>query len=255
MSPRSIKLASDQPVVRILEPRNRSESGQSVELQSQTDAYLARYYARRAPEMEEAFGWACRSADIAHLQEELPRMVEGLDVLEIACGTGYWTQFMARRARSVTATDINDEMLALARSKEYPAGRVRHVRQNAWRLSRLAGQGAFNAAVALFWWSHVPHARARAFLRELKRTLPPGSQVILVDNLPADCRRTPPVGVDPDGNSYQRRLLHSGEAFDIIKNYPSRQDLLGVIDGLGVDARYTAFDCLWLLSFRTPPED
>ena len=28
-----------------------------------------------------------------------------------------------------------------------------------------------------------------------------------------------------------------------------------IAEGLGVDARYTAFDCLWLLSFRTPPED
>ena len=89
----------------------------------QTDGYLAKYYARRAPEMEEAFECTGRAADIAHLRHLLPEMVEGLDVVEIACGTGFWTQSMAERARSITATDIAEEMLGLARAKTYPGGR------------------------------------------------------------------------------------------------------------------------------------
>ena len=40
----------------------------------------------------------------------------GAKVFEVACGTGYWTEVLARSAASVFATDINDEVLAVARS-------------------------------------------------------------------------------------------------------------------------------------------
>ncbi len=45
-------------------------------------------------------------------------------VLELACGTGYWTQHYADEAESVLATDINPEMLALAEAKGLPADKV-----------------------------------------------------------------------------------------------------------------------------------
>jgi demethylmenaquinone methyltransferase/2-methoxy-6-polyprenyl-1,4-benzoquinol methylase len=214
----------------------------------QTDQQLADYYARRAPEMEEAFGWPERSADIARLRRQLPRLVAGLDVLEIACGTGYWTQELARTARSVTATDINEEMLSIARTKDYSAGRVELLRQDAWRLTQLRRR--FDAAVAMFWWSHLPRGRIRCFLDQLGRVLRPGSLVVLVDNLATDCRRTPPVGFDAEGNAYQRRVLRSGERFDIIKNYPSESELRQELSDFAAGIDYAAFDCLWMLRFR-----
>ncbi len=218
--------------------------------QLQSDRMLARYYALRGIEMEEAFKCPGRASDTKQLAEELPRLVEGLNVLEIACGTGYWTQFLAQRARSVTAVDINEELLALARAKKLPRERVSFLRHDAWELARL--RGSFNAAVGLFWWSHIPQFRLRAFLTAVNRAVEPGSLVVFVDNLAQDCRRTPPVGVDSDGNSYQRRLLRSGEAFDIIKNYPSRRSIFDVLDGLGTDIRYHALECVWMVSYRTP---
>jgi len=44
--------------------------------------------------------------------------------LEVACGTGYWTQFIARTAAKVHACDINDSVLEIAREKPLPKGRV-----------------------------------------------------------------------------------------------------------------------------------
>ncbi|WP_326751178.1 MULTISPECIES: class I SAM-dependent methyltransferase [Streptomyces] len=39
------------------------------------------------------------------------------DVLELACGTGQWTGALAARARSVTAVDVSDETLGIARAR------------------------------------------------------------------------------------------------------------------------------------------
>jgi len=45
----------------------------------------------------------------------------------------------------------------------------------------------------------------------------------------------------------------NGGQFDIIKNYPTLPELLAALEGLGAGVTYTPFECLWLLSFRTPP--
>jgi demethylmenaquinone methyltransferase/2-methoxy-6-polyprenyl-1,4-benzoquinol methylase len=229
------------------EPVGRPKRGKPHRLQ--TDAELAAYYEHRAPEMDEAYQCPERAADLRRLGVRLRRLVAGRDVLEIACGTGYWTRIMARSARSITAFDVSEAMLALARQKHYANPAVTFLRRDAWQLAGL--QGHFDAAVALFWWSHLPHCRTRDFVASLCRLLPPGALLVFIDNLPSDCRRTPPVGVDADGNSYQRRRLRTGEQFEIIKNYPSKEELQECLRGLATRVRHTAFECLWLLTART----
>ena len=90
----------------------------------ETDTELTIYYAARANEYERIYYKPERQTDLARLRELIPAYFAGRRVLEIACGTGYWTQFIAQRALKVTATDINPETLAVARAKDIPAGRV-----------------------------------------------------------------------------------------------------------------------------------
>ncbi|NIP46779.1 MAG: methyltransferase domain-containing protein, partial [Gammaproteobacteria bacterium] len=86
------------------------------------DANLEDYYRRRAGEYERIYEKPERQSDLKRLREIVPALLDGRRVLEIACGTGYWTQFVAERAVSVLATDINDTVLSLARRKAYPRG-------------------------------------------------------------------------------------------------------------------------------------
>ena len=70
---------------------------------------LAGYYARRAKEYERIYAKPERQTDLAKLRSILQPAFAGANVLELACGTGYWTAVMATSAASVLATDINEE--------------------------------------------------------------------------------------------------------------------------------------------------
>ena len=79
-------------------------------------AELVEYYRRRAGEYEAIYAKPERQADLALLRKEVPQRLAGRRVLEIACGTGYWTALVAPLAASVVATDTAEEPMAIART-------------------------------------------------------------------------------------------------------------------------------------------
>ena len=78
---------------------------------------LADYYVRRAPEYERIYQKPERQAELRVVREMVANTFAGRSVLEVACGTGWWTEVLADIARSVVATDVNEEVLAIARTK------------------------------------------------------------------------------------------------------------------------------------------
>ena len=83
------------------------------------DASLIDYYAKRANEYERIYQKPERQNDLEILRNLFRKILAGKNVLEIACGTGYWTQVISQTANSITATDINEEVLQIARTKIY----------------------------------------------------------------------------------------------------------------------------------------
>src|SRR5215207_7367164 len=64
----------------------------------------------------------------ARVLREAPLDVDGRDVLELGCGTGKNTAWLAGRARSVVALDFSDGMLARARERLAGLGTLQRVR-------------------------------------------------------------------------------------------------------------------------------
>ena len=124
-----------------------------------TSPELVDYYRRRASEYEAIYAKPERQGDLARLRDRIPGLLRGARVLEIACGTGYWTQLVAGVAAAVVATDLAEEPMRIAQSKSYVQRPVFSL-ADAYALPESLGR--FDAALAVFWWSHVPGASASA---------------------------------------------------------------------------------------------
>lgn len=216
---------------------------------------MRRYYRARAPWHDSYMGYTGNPAMEALLRPVVGRvgdLLTGLDVLEIACGTGNWTQVLARRARSILATDINEETLMVAREKEYTPGEVMFQPADAYALDHLAG--GFTGAFAADWWSHVPRLLLGAFLAGLHGHLAAGARVVFVDMLPRAHPDLQPYRHDSDGDAICRRTLPDGSTFDVVKNFPRREDVLAAVADVGEGAEYEEWGELgrWMVTYATP---
>jgi ubiquinone/menaquinone biosynthesis C-methylase UbiE len=127
------------------------------------------YYKRRAATYERVYLKPERQADLRAMEAWLPTTFAGRSVLEVACGTGWWTLHGARDAARWLATDLNPETMALARQKPLPACvELRSV--DAYTLAEV-GDETFDAAFAGCWWSHVPRQHLAGWLDRLHRQL------------------------------------------------------------------------------------
>lgn len=209
---------------------------------------LTDYYARRAAEYERVYARPERQGDLALLRAHLPRMFAGRRVLELACGTGWWTQAIAPQALEVTALDTGEEVLALARAKQYPQGRVAFVRASAYALPDFGRR--HDALFAGFWWSHVPLERLDGFLAAAVGAVAPGALVAFLDNRYVEGSSTPVSRRDAQGNTYQIRRLQDGSEHEVLKNFPEADELIRRTARVGRGAHVELFGHYWLLSFR-----
>jgi demethylmenaquinone methyltransferase/2-methoxy-6-polyprenyl-1,4-benzoquinol methylase len=206
------------------------------------------YYARRAAEYERVYEIPHWQDDLAWIRTRLPAFFAERRVFEVACGTGYWTRVAAERARSVHATDVNDDTLALARAKTYAAP-VSFERRDAY--APAAGPARHDAGLAALWLSHVDLARMDEFVRAFHGRLEPGALVFMFDERVNDARRTPASRVDEAGNRYEMRRLAGGEQrFEIVKNLLDRDELTRRLGPHATDLVYRELRCFWVLEYR-----
>ncbi|MGZ0148308.1 class I SAM-dependent methyltransferase [Kribbella sp. WER1] len=202
---------------------------------------LRDYYRERAGEYDAVYDKPERQEDIARLRALLPPLVEGRAVLEVAAGTGYWTTALATTARSVVATDVNEEPLEKARARSYGDTDVRFEIADAYDLG--AVDGTFDAVFAGFFWSHVPRADVRRFAQGLLDRVEPGGVVILADNRYVEGSNHPITRTTAHGDTYQTRQLADGRTFEVLKNFPAREQFAADV---GRPVEWTELAYFWL---------
>jgi len=207
---------------------------------------LQSYYASRAPEYDQVYLKPERQTDLRDIERWLPAVFAGATVLEVACGTGYWTQFIAQSAAHVIAIDASPETMRIAEGR-VPEGKVTFVVGDAYSLPPHLGR--FSAAFAGFWFSHVPKAKRHAFLQGLNALLMPGAKVVLLDNLYVDGSSSPITENDSDGNTYQARQLKDGSTHRVLKNFPSEAELQSSLLGLGKSGTFSTWQHFWAFEY------
>lgn len=202
------------------------------------------YYEARAPEYDEWFlrrgrydrGQELNEAWFGEV-EEARKAVDGYrlegDVLELAAGTGLWTEVLLRRARHVTAVDASPG--ALARNRErVGTERVTQVEADlfTWEPDR-----RYDAVFFSFWLSHVPLDRFAGFWDMVGRALVGGGKVVFVDSLfdPTSTAADHELP-GPDTEVVERRL-NDGRTYRVVKIFHRPQELEARLDSLGWRAR------------------
>lgn len=169
-------------------------------------------------------------------------LLSGRDVLEVACGTGDWTLEICQTANSVLATDVSNETLNVARSYTYPEGKVTFQKANAYSLDGVTG--TFSAGFHSYWFSHVPLSRRDEFLNAFHSKLQPGAIVVFGDSSWEGSL------VDDAGDRYDVRIARDGTEYEIIKNYPTEEELRDMLKGVASDIQYKSFGSTWAISYQ-----
>ena len=211
---------------------------------------LAAYYAARAAEYERIYDKPERQGDLAHLRSTIADYFSGCRVLEIACGTGYWTAEMATTAKSIVASDIGAEVLEVAKAKSLsPRAAVSFTVADAFDLRTVAGH--FDAAFAGFWWSHVRRDRIDAFLKQFHDRLERGARVMILDNRYVEGSSTPISRIDTNGNTFQMRRLSNGGSHEVLKNFPSPPEVRDRLAARAAAAlRIVEMQFYWYATYR-----
>jgi SAM-dependent methyltransferase len=208
---------------------------------------MTAYYACRAAEYERVYASPRWQDDLVPLRARVADVFAGRRVFEVACGTGYWTHVAAERARTIHATDLNEDTLTLARAKRYAAP-VSFERRDAY--APAAAPGRFDAGLAALWLSHVDLARMDEFLRAFHSHLEPGARVLMFDERGTEERPTPAASRhDAAGNRYEMRRLQDGERFEIVKNLFDREGLEARLRPHATGVSYQELQYFWLLEY------
>lgn len=185
-----------------------------------------KYYRARANEYDEWFLRRGRYdhgpelnnrwfSEIAEVRDWLASLEELGDVLELAAGTGLWTEQLVRQSLSVHCIDAAPEALHLNRgrladSMDRITYEVADIFQ--WRPSR-----RFNTVFFGFWHSHVPDEQFVAFWKLVDEALSAGGQALVVDSL-AEPTSTAVNHTIEAGGEVTRRL-NDGRQFRIVKRF------------------------------------
>jgi demethylmenaquinone methyltransferase/2-methoxy-6-polyprenyl-1,4-benzoquinol methylase len=213
-------------------------TSRSSSASSPDEALLAEqraYYEARAPEYDDWFNrrgrydrgevWtAAWVAETEMVRDALGEIAwSGAEVLELAPGTGIWTEWLVDRGATVHGVDASTAMTQqlLGRLGERMS-QVTLERADLfnWRPSR-----RYDAVFAGFFLSHVPVARLDTFFPLVSRALRPGGAIAFVDS------RREPLSTAADHvlptatEEVMTRRLDDGREFRIVKNFYSASTL------------------------------
>ena len=209
---------------------------------SVTEQEQIAYYRARAGEYDEWFrregrydrglDWTQRWTDeIAQVADALEAFAPSGDVLELAAGTGWWTQRLARHADTLTAVDAAPETLAINQQKMvgHP---VTYVEADlfTWRPER-----RYDIVFFSFWLSHVPPERFDAFWGLVRDSLNPGGRVFFIDSRYEDASTAADHVLEGKGAKTVTRRLNDGSEYRIVKVFYKPEELSARLDKLGWD--------------------
>ncbi len=194
----------------------------------------ANYYRARAPEYDEWWQRIGRydhgpeatqewNHEITEVEDALKKFRPAGDVLELACGTGWWTQRLAQTASTLTCVDASPEVIGLNQARLAAAG-YRHARYIQADLFAWRPEGKYDVVFFSFWLSHVPDDLFHGFWMMVSQALRPNGRAFLIDSRAAEFSTARDQAM-LERNGMQERRLKDGRLFRVFKRYWEAEEL------------------------------
>jgi phosphonoacetate hydrolase len=187
--------------------------------------------------------------EIATIERTLAPIAEGKEVLELACGTGLWTERLSKSCVRILAVDAAPEMLSINQQRlqshkvEYRVADI-----FSWTPTPVADVVFFS-----FWLSHVPPTRFEEFWHTVLRALKPGGVAFFIDSLfepTSTARDHSPI----DNSGVARRKLNDGREFKIVKMFYDPSGLQHRLNESGWKGWVRSSGKFFLYGLMTRPE-
>jgi len=174
--------------------------------------------------------WA---AEIATVRDELLQLDPCDAAIELACGTGLWTQELVRLAGHVVAVDASPEMLEINRH------RLNDSRVEYWQADMFAWvpEREFDLVFIAFWLSHVPPELLDDFLEKVRRSVRTGGRLFVMDSLFEPASTAKDHVLADKGQNGQLRKLSDGREFKVVKVFYEPAQLADKLRHFGFDAQ------------------
>ncbi len=179
---------------------------------------LVKYYKDRAKEYEKIYSKPERQEELITASKILQEIFNQKKVFEIACGTGYWTERIAKTAHSIIATDINEAVLEIAKQKEHPLKNVKFQVEDIFNTTLTTKHESLFAG---FIWSHIKKQDLPKFVKALRSMIETNATVVIMDNNYVEGSNHPITDTDESGNTFQTRKLDDGSSHFVLKNFPT----------------------------------
>jgi ubiquinone/menaquinone biosynthesis C-methylase UbiE len=209
---------------------------------------VAKYYALLGEAVEDKYLEPDMDEDIDDMSIHLGNVLAGHTVLELGCGTGFWTEVAAESAQSVLAVDINANLVDIARERGMPEGKVTFRVADALDLPEDIGK--FTAVLVSFLWSHLNKKEQEQLLATLKKRLGKDVLLVILDDSFVEGFSETIARTDADGTTYEILTAPDGERFEVPKSYQSDSALRKRLGNVGKEIKIERIEFFWILTCR-----
>lgn len=199
------------------------------------------YYRARAGEYDE---WFLRQGRYDHGEEfnerwfaqaaqaraALSAFAPRGDVLEIACGTGIWSECLVHHATHLTAIDTSKEVIAINRQRLQGQKNVSYEQADIFTWQP---QKRYDVVFFSFWLSHVPADYFAPFWDRVRSALKDDGRFFLVDSLYNQTTTANNHVLGGRDSTVQDRKLNDGRSYRIVKIYYEPEELAACLAALG----------------------
>ena len=208
---------------------------------------IVSYYRDRAKEYEKIYSKPERQSDLLLAEQIFRDTFADKDVFEIACGTGYWTQKISATAKNILATDINDTVIEVAKSKNYSPAKVDFQTADIFELTN---NNKHESLFGGFIWSHIKLQDLNKFIGAVNNLVHSFGTLVFMDNNYVDGSNHPVTDKDDFGNTYQTRTLENGAKHNVLKNFPTEKFIKQLLTGKATDVEFISLQYYWILKYK-----